>query len=577
MKLATFVSMVAGGGTASPVRNALDGNAGSAFGSLLSRMTEDGSAAATGAAAPAADAVVSGDDSKGNATSQQAAATAAAAEDGPELSEAAAAAAVGTTGATKLAGGAGVTSLLTLATRAAEPARNAAKSSSIASAGAVDPDVTSEAQALGSSSDVSTDAGEHSSGRLGRKSSKTDDSDQAGEISSAPVTVAGQVATTSAFVAATAPSGSDASNSSSTIAGGATLAGAAAIASSAVASDAIASAPLPSETATAIESAIVPGTVAVESHLGFSRGVPGALPGSDAPTADSTLATGSTGGSMVATATAMLVSGADGAIAAATGASPSRPASTQASSKTEGAVSSDASLALEDGGGAADAAAVGTRASSDASSSSVTPVVPSSSKLTGDEQTPLALDVATQVSATSVVAIVAPNAQAATPVLQQVADGVAGLASPAVPDESALAKRVAPARTIALQLSPAGLGTLTIRLHVTGRALDVQLETSDGSTAALIDRDRDALSVALSGKDYQLQSLSVTTHDATVPGANYAERSPDTGSADSGSSGQSPGNNSSGGRAGDRSSREAPRPTQAEDAVVERGGSSLFV
>ena len=496
MKLATLVSLVPSGGTASSVRNALDGNAGSAFRSLLSRMAEDGSAAATpaagsGAAATgAADVIVSGDDSKGNAKSQQAAATAAAAEDGPELSEAAAVAGLGTAGGTKVANGAGVTSLLTLAKRAA-------------------------------------------------KSSKTDDSDHGEEIAPTPVTVAAVVATTSALAAATAPSGSDASDGSSTIAGGATLAREAAIASSAAASDAVASAPLPSDAATAVESAIVPETVAVESHLGFSRGVPGALPGT-------------------------------------AGASPSRSASTQASSEPEGAASSDASLALEDDGGAADAAALGTAASGEVSANSVAHVVPSSSKPTADDPTRLALDAAAQVSAAPVVAIVAPNAEAATPVLQQVADSIIGLASAAVPDESGLAKRVAPARTMALQLSPAGLGTLTIRLHVAGRALDVQLETSDGNTAALIDRDRDALSVALSGKDYQLQSLSVTTHDATMSGVSYAERSPDTGYA--GSSGQSPGNNSSGGRAGDQDSREAPLPTRAEDAVVERGGgSSLFV
>ena len=130
---------------------------------------------------------------------------------------------------------------------------------------------------------------------------------------------------------------------------------------------------------------------------------------------------------------------------------------------------------------------------------------------------------------------------------------------------------------MALQLSPAGLGTLTLRLHVAGRALDVQLEASDGRTAALIDRDRDALSDALSGRDYQLQSLSVTTHDATMPGAIHAERGPDTGSADPGSSGQPRDNTSSGGRGGNQGSREAPLPSRADDAAVERGGSSLFV
>ncbi len=215
-------------------------------------------------------------------------------------------------------------------------------------------------------------------------------------------------------------------------------------------------------------------------------------------------------------------------------------------------------------------------------------LVPTSTKPTEDQPDPPVADATASAPTTPAVAIVMPTPQAAPPVTQQVADGVAGLAATVVSDEAGPDTKVAPARTMALQLSPAGLGTLTVRLHVAGRALDVQLEASDGRTAALIDRDRDVLSGALRGKDYQLQTLTVTTHDATMPGGTHAEhgtepRSADTGSSDAGSPGRSRDESAGGRSGGDGSSREAPgrepRPTRrpADEASLERGSSSLFV
>ena len=165
-----------------------------------------------------------------------------------------------------------------------------------------------------------------------------------------------------------------------------------------------------------------------------------------------------------------------------------------------------------------------------------------------------------------------------TPLIRQVADSVGGLAAAAVPDVDPRNSQVAPARTMTLQLSPAGLGTLSVRLHVVGRALDVQLKASDSRTTALLDHDRGALADALRSKDYQLQTLSVTTHEATTGGGNHAERGTDPGYADSRSSEP----DRDGGRGG-QGRRDEPgtggraRSRPQEEAGLDRGGTSLYV
>lgn len=191
-----------------------------------------------------------------------------------------------------------------------------------------------------------------------------------------------------------------------------------------------------------------------------------------------------------------------------------------------------------------------------------------------DSAEPLVSD--PSVSALPIAVVAAPVSRATAPLAQQVADSVVGLAKTIASGDKEPSTQVAPARTMALQLSPAGLGTLTVHLRVAGHALDVRLEASDGRTAALIDRDRAALSTALSGKDYQLQSLSVTTHDATMAGGTHAERGTDKGSTNPDSSASSRGDGGSGRRAGGGASRDAPR-RPSEEAAMERGASSLFV
>ena len=284
MKLATLVSLVPSGGALSSARNALDGNAGSAFGSLLSSMAEDTPAVpttASGSGASAASALRSDDEMEGQ--SQQANA-ASAADREAELSETAVVAAPSVAGGSRPAGGTGVTSLLTLAARAAVPARIG----TISSSAVVDPDTASGAQALRRS--VGTDVGEQASGRSARRASETDDDgDQTALTTTAqvPTVVTGLVIGSGALAATPVQSGSGATGTSSTVAAGATLQASSPaastpdadpaspldVSSASVAAGEIGGAAVPPGAAISI--AIVPDSVRVESHLGFLRGVSG--------------------------------------------------------------------------------------------------------------------------------------------------------------------------------------------------------------------------------------------------------------------------------------------------------------
>lgn len=84
-----------------------------------------------------------------------------------------------------------------------------------------------------------------------------------------------------------------------------------------------------------------------------------------------------------------------------------------------------------------------------------------------------------------------------------------------VPDANAQ-PAVAPARTMTLQMSPPDLGTVDIRLHVTGDSLDVQLKLSNSETLGMVHRDREALSTALQDQNYKLNSLVIQDGGASA-------------------------------------------------------------
>ncbi len=734
MKLATLPSLVAVAGAQSASRGPLDSNAGSDFGALLGGMAKDapgGTTPSIVAVAPptteatdttkasAAGAPQTGDGDSGTTGSQQKASLPAEGE--PQLSDTSVATAAPPVVA--VSGVAGVASLLTLAARAAEPAPNGAVPSSSADGfntiSAVGP------EAKGSRAAGSADGGTRASGRAVRRASTSDADDPAvagaAATAAVPTALAASLAATGAIVPATVPDAADTMRTSSTSDGPmptdvpAREAGINAVPTATdpalpAADDAFVApaaftaittptdAPGENESATvrtaaaiSVDAAIVPGSVRVESHLGFDLGTPVGGVAAPAPVVTSApgpVVTGAAAGAAVDASQSAgpdtadlpspvaLVPAAAGTGAGPAGASPSRTADTGDTPSSNGldpsGMPSTATLPRGADAGAAGAkpsipadvsdivpsagvkrldallpsstvpepalAAVSgaagtgplrpTRAPATASSAGVVSLaVPSSAKPVSDvqgsapdptdlslsppastdaastdegarsaslpakpaldEPMPPVADAILAAMATPAAAMVMQTPLAALPVAQQVADGVVGLAATVVPNEPGPGTTVAPARTMALQLSPAGLGTLTVRLHVAGRGLDVHLEASDGRTAALIDRDRDTLSGALRGKDYQLQTLTVTTHDATMPGGTHAERgtdprSADTGSADAGSPGQ-PRGGSSRGRSGDGGSREAPDRTAnsssrlADDAAFERGGSSLFV
>ncbi len=134
----------------------------------------------------------------------------------------------------------------------------------------------------------------------------------------------------------------------------------------------------------------------------------------------------------------------------------------------------------------------------------------------------------TEASAAAPIAPSAGNAAVLTPLARAVLDlAQAEPASPVnqanQPEASVIAPP--PARTLTLQLSPANLGTITVRLHVTGSALDVDLTVSDPQTLGLINREHDTLAGALRDHDYDLNSLVIqgAPVDATSTGDQNAQ------------------------------------------------------
>lgn len=155
-----------------------------------------------------------------------------------------------------------------------------------------------------------------------------------------------------------------------------------------------------------------------------------------------------------------------------------------------------------------------------------------------------------------------------------------------VPDPNAQQPAVAPARTMTLQMSPPDLGTVDIRLHVTGDSLDVQLKLSNSETLGMVHRDREALSAALQDQNYKLNSLVIQDGGASASSggqnaaaqgggsASYSRQDPDSGRA-SQNNGQAGGQRSQQDDSGSGRQRSGPerRPTSGGD--LRSGG--LFI
>ena len=172
--------------------------------------------------------------------------------------------------------------------------------------------------------------------------------------------------------------------------------------------------------------------------------------------------------------------------------------------------------------------------------------------------------------------------------IQTIADAVADLAGshPAdapsnASESSGQTHTLAPARTLTLQLTPADLGTVAVRLHLTGNSLDVSLSVSDPKTLGLLGRDRDSLSTALGSQSYQLHSLVIQGADVSASGDNNAGHDDNRGTTHDNKSGNENQDSSGGRRGGDQpearqQDRGAARASRARVSSG-TGTSQLFV
>ena len=93
------------------------------------------------------------------------------------------------------------------------------------------------------------------------------------------------------------------------------------------------------------------------------------------------------------------------------------------------------------------------------------------------------------------------------PVPRQIVDGIAAEippprdTSPAGPAAApAPSTQSQPVKVVTIQLNPAELGTLTVRISLRNDALELQVETSRRDTARMVEADRDALQPAALGR-----------------------------------------------------------------------------
>ena len=138
----------------------------------------------------------------------------------------------------------------------------------------------------------------------------------------------------------------------------------------------------------------------------------------------------------------------------------------------------------------------------------------------------------------------------------------------------------APARTMTLQLNPENLGSVTVRLHVTGSSLDVDLTVSDPQTLGLISREHDTLASALRDQSYDLNSLVVQSPGAAAThlGDQNAQSQGGGGSGQPSAERQSNGGNGASGQGQKASSDREQRDSRpSPDAPAERNAGLLFV
>jgi chemotaxis protein MotD len=127
----------------------------------------------------------------------------------------------------------------------------------------------------------------------------------------------------------------------------------------------------------------------------------------------------------------------------------------------------------------------------------------------------------------------------ATGIVQQLASRIASDAGTATsapattqrPDALAFVQRspfLSPAKVLYIQLQPAELGTVTVRMSIRDQALQLDLEVGRGETADLIQRERETLSTLLRSAGYLVDGLDVRVADQASLGASAGGGQPGT-------------------------------------------------
>jgi chemotaxis protein MotD len=183
-----------------------------------------------------------------------------------------------------------------------------------------------------------------------------------------------------------------------------------------------------------------------------------------------------------------------------------------------------------------------------------------------------------------------PPIQPPSSPVQQIADRIAAEISPtgghgrtdavaALPINST----VQPLKVLTVQLHPAELGVVTIRIALRNDTLELQIETDRHDTARLVHADRESLASQLRSAGYGVETLTVRAVDpssAPAPLGSSSPGSPD-GAPQSQAGGSQPDARASGGRAHaeqDRNLHGSRRDSNDEqDGARHRPGDGLYV
>jgi chemotaxis protein MotD len=130
--------------------------------------------------------------------------------------------------------------------------------------------------------------------------------------------------------------------------------------------------------------------------------------------------------------------------------------------------------------------------------------------------------VAPQAPTVAVPADVLPTGGATASVTQQIADHIVSEASTLTPagrpDIPTFVRHESPMKVLSIQLQPADLGTVTIRISVKDNTLRLDLEAGRGETVRLIQRDQDTLSTMLRSAGYLIDGMEVRLTDQVSAG-----------------------------------------------------------